>query len=299
MNDRELSPRLTAMRDAIAAQVDATGATAGPRRRPRPTRTTMIAVVAAFVLGSGLTGALTAAALPGINGDTALETELATSTRYQVEQGNHATLVGSPVFRTDHGDATIPLGRAPERADRVTLSWTCRDATTLTVTVDGTVVGGPTRCRPGSSTPEWAMQPLSASRRATVTVTSSDASAQYGVWLSWAKAATIARPSAQQAAETADGVVTQDEYTAAFNRLQACMTQAGIPTGTTPLSWFKDGLWSSRPSGQGPWYLYSTPSDGLDVFDTQCSPREFADVDAIWQQEHPMPVDPPAQPSDG
>jgi hypothetical protein len=99
--------------------------------------------------------------------------------------------------------------------------------------------------------------------------------ARYAVWISWAKAGVFAEPSPQQDAETADKVITLSEYTTAFNRLEACMAQAGHPMADVPLS--------------GSWYDYSTPAGGIAAFDTQCYPREFQNVDDLWQTEHPMP----------
>lgn len=304
MNDH-ISPRLAAMRDALVADVDATATASRPaRRRRRPTRGTVITVAAAFLAGSAVTGGITAAALPATDQDAVLETTLATSTRYQVEEGNHATLLGTPAFAVTRGDGSFPLGTRPDGADRVTLTWECLEPGTFTIRVDGTPVDS-AACTPTTTKGQvtvlgsrWGMYPAPGSGGATVSV-SGEGPARYAVWASWAKSASIAPPSAQQRAETADGKVTLDEYTAAFNRLQACLAQAGQSMGTVPLSWYADGAWTSRPTGTGPWYLYSTPSAGSETFDTQCYPREFGDVDAVWQDEHPMPEDPPVQPPAG
>ena len=300
MNDDDLSPRLTAMRNALIADVDAsrtTGRAGTTMRHRRPTRAAVAAVVGAFLVGSGVTGALTAAALPG--GDDDLERDLATTTRYGVVETNHGALVGRPAFSEGQGDLRVPLGPPPAGGDRVTFSWTCLTPGTVSVRIDDQVVWEPTACqpdRPGATTttaPSWTMVAPPGTGQEAVTLALTTGSARVAVWASWARAPRIAEPSAQQAAETADGVVTLDEYTAAFNRLQACSAQAGTPMGVVPLTWVADGLWTGRPTpgATGPWYLYSTPSSGLAAFDTQCYPREFADVDGIWQTEHPMPED--------
>ncbi|WFR66192.1 hypothetical protein P9139_14510 [Curtobacterium flaccumfaciens] len=139
----------------------------------------------------------------------------------------------------------------------------------------------------------WALADVPVSGDITVSASAGDAD-HYALWVSWARAPRASAPSEQQRAEVADGVVTLDEYRTAFNRLGACLAQADQPMGDVPLSWYADGIWNTDGHGDGPWYLYSTPSSDSEVFDTQCYPREFADVDALWQSEHPMPEDPPA-----
>ncbi|MEN0104048.1 MAG: hypothetical protein AAGC90_14095 [Curtobacterium sp.] len=293
--DDERSPRLTAMRDALVAEVVSTPA-ARARRRRRPTRATVAAVVAAFLVGGGLTGGLTAAALPGTDPDTAVQASLGATTRSMVEDVNHGRLLGTPTFRVTHGDAALTLASRPSGADRVAVAWACLDGSSPTVEVGGHRVEGTTCGRRDDPTSEqigWALAAAPASGDATVTVSADDAD-RYGVWVSWARSPQINRPSALQEAETADGVVTLDEYRTAFNRLLACQAQAGQPMADVPLSWYSDGLWNGEGRGIGPWFLYATPSDGSEVFDTQCYPREFGAVDAIWQGEHPMPEDPPA-----
>lgn len=143
MNHDQISPRLAAMRDALVAEVDATSATGAPlRRRRRPTRGTVLTITAAFLAGSAVAGGITAAALPSNDLDTPLESALATSTRYMVEDANHATILGTPAFAVTQGDGSFSLGARPADADRVTLTWKCLDPGTFTVAVDGTTIDG-------------------------------------------------------------------------------------------------------------------------------------------------------------
>lgn len=300
MND-DLSPRLTAMRDALVAEVD----TAPSVRRRRPSRGTVAAVVAAFLVGGGLTGGLTAAALPGTDPDAVLQGELSAYSKSMVEESNHGLVLGTPSATAGHDRSELRLGARPAGADRVSVAWACTTPGTVTVRIGDTAIEGLDACSPGDagSVPgggtHWALQGISTDGNdpTTVTVTGADG-AHYVVWATYARGAEVAEPSPQQDAETADGRVTLDEYTTAFNRLLACQAQAGQPMGNVPLTWFADGSWvpTARPGSTGPWYLYSTPSEGSEVFDTQCYPREFNDVDALWQAEHPQPEDPPAQP---
>ncbi|KTR11705.1 hypothetical protein [Curtobacterium luteum] len=287
----DISPRLTAMRDALVSEVSSTRTTLGPRRRP--TRGTVVAVVAAFLVGGALTGGLTAAALPGNDPDAAVETMLSTTARYMVEEVNHGAVLGTPTFRTAHGDSSSTLAHRPAGADRVVVAWACTDGDAPSVEVGGEPVVGAV-CGRGDAAADrigWGTAPVPTSGDATVTVAAGDAD-RYALWVSWARSPRIAAASAQQQAETADGVVTLDEYRTAFNRLAACQAQAGQPIGDVPLLWYADGTWNSAGRGAGPWYSVSPPSTDTDVFDTQCFPREFADVDALWQAEHPEPDEP-------
>lgn len=289
MND-DFSPRLTAMRDALVAEVDRTSAPGtAPARHRRPARATVLAVLAAFVVGGGLTGGLTAAALPGADPDAAIETGLAISARYQVEEGNHARVLGDPTFVVGHGDRTTTVVDPPRGADALSVAWTCLDAGSFRVEVDGTPLGAEscTPAREGHDPVTVGLLPIT-DGPVTVTVAGSG-SARWALWTSWTERATIAGPSPQQDAETDDGVVTLQEYTTAFNRLQACMAQAGHPMAVVPLTYAEDGLWSSTPGGDGPWYRYGIASESIEVYDTQCYPREFEAVDTIWQGEHPEP----------
>lgn len=289
MND-DFSPRLTAMRDALVAEVDRAGASgAAPARHRRPTRATVLAVLAAFVVGGGLTGGLTAAALPGADPDAAIETGLAVSARYQVEEDNHARVLGDPTFVVGHGDRTTTVVDPPRGADALSVAWTCLDAGSFRVEVDGTPLGAEscTPAREGHDPVTVGLLPIT-DGPVTVTVAGSG-SARWALWTSWTERATIAEPSPQQDAETDDGVVTLQEYTTAFNRLQACMAQAGHPMAVVPLTYAEDGRWTSTPGGDGPWYQYGIASESIEVYDTQCYPREFEAVDTIWQGEHPEP----------
>lgn len=298
----DLSPRLTAMRDALVAEIDA--APVAPRRRPG--RGTVAAVIAAFLVGGGLTGGLTAAALPGSDPDAVLQGELSAYSRSMVEDSNHGKVLGTPQFRTGHDETAVRLRDRPAGADRIAVAWTCTTAGEVTVRIGATAFDGLRACAPGDAGStlgggiRWGMQEVAAGRggETTVRVTGADG-ARYAVWVSWAQGPSMAEPSPQQDAETADGVVTLDEYTTAFNRLLACQAQARQPMGSVPLTWFSDGAWvsSARPGSTGPWYLYATPAAGSEVFDTQCYPREFDAVDALWQAEHPQPEDPPVEPA--
>ncbi len=300
MND-DLSPRLTAMRDALVAEVDATP----PVRRRRPSRGTVAAVVAAFLVGGGLTGGLTAAALPGADPDAVLQAELAAYSKSMVEEANYGVVLGTPSATAGHDRSELRLGARPAGADRVSVAWACTTPGTVTVRIGGTAIEGLDACSPGDagSVPgggtHWALQgiPIDGDDATTVTVVGS-AGAHYVVWATYARGAEVAEPSPQQDAETADGTITLAEYTTAF-KPPARMPGAGRAADAeraVDLVRRRDVGSVCQTGSTGPWYLYSTPSEGSEVFDTQCYPREFSDVDALWQAEHPQPENSPVQP---
>lgn len=281
MNDDELSPRLLAMREALAAQVDGSGRPGTDRpRRIRPRKSTVIAVVTAFVVGGALTGGLTAAAAAGNDsGDSsALETQMATAARYDISQSNHGTLVGEPHFELTSGTTELALGTPPAGADAVEIVFQCLDPGTFTQKLTGAPVGtvGPcgvsTTESPSTTIPNATGYRLT-SRGAQKYTVASGGSARFAAYVSWARFPKIADMSAQQEDEVADGTVTLAEYETAFQRLQACMAEAGYPEAVVPLS--------------GDRYDYAVPEAGIVAFDTRCYPREFEKVDGLWQSAHP------------
>lgn len=275
MNSTDEAPttRLSRIRDALVAQVESV-----PTRRRRPHRSTVVAVVSAFVVGGALSGGLTAAAAAGSGDRNAVESLMATTARYDAESVNHGRLLGQPTFAIAKGTSELHLGTPPARADAVTIAFQCLDPGSFSQRLSTGMVSSAQACgvstevEPSTTTPTSSTYPLPSRKPVQLTIDGSG-TARYAVWVSWTKTAEIAEPSAQQEQETADGRVTFAEYTTAFNRLQACMAEAGHPMGVVP---FADQR-----------YAYAYASDGSVAFDTQCYPREFQDVDTLWQDEHP------------
>lgn len=269
MNSTDDAPteRLSRIRDALVERVET-----APARRRRPHRSTVVAVVTAFVVGGALTGGLTAAAAAGSGDQSAVESLMATTARYDMSETTHGRLVGAPVFQQLSGPAEIRLPSRPAGADAIEVVFTCTDPGTFSQRWGSLPVGEAGPCTVGS--PDAAAYRSVSGTGRSFTVSGPD-SARYAVWISWARFPTLARASAQQDAETADGKATFAEYTTAFNRLQACMAEAGHPMGIVP---FADER-----------YDYAYASDGSVAFDTECYPREFEAVDTLWQNEHPVP----------
>lgn len=79
--------------------------------------------------------------------------------------------------------------------------------------------------------------------------------------------------SAEQEAELADGVVTYDEYHAAFERFRACLTDAGFELMLLP--------------EQYDIIQYGVPVAASDAgVDIPCYVREYQSVDGEWQTAH-------------
>lgn len=80
--------------------------------------------------------------------------------------------------------------------------------------------------------------------------------------------------SPEQQDALADGVVTEDEYLAGFERFRACMRDGGFD------------LERVRPQGPIMTYRYSEESR-LAGFADECYWREWQELDASWQIGHP------------
>ncbi len=80
--------------------------------------------------------------------------------------------------------------------------------------------------------------------------------------------------SAAQAAEIADGKVTQDEYDAAYRRFVSCMAKAGYPV--------------IEKGRKGSVYDYAGLADSASAIDAgdACYNKEFQQVDIAWQLAH-------------
>ena len=100
-----------------------------------------------------------------------------------------------------------------------------------------------------------------------------DGTGRYLIWAAWAADQPKPEPSAAQQAEMADGVVTYEEYHAAFDRFSQCMSDAGYPLmGAGPL---------------GDLMNYATSNEAyLAGVDQQCYIAEFMTVDSTWQVAH-------------
>ncbi|AMM21448.1 hypothetical protein AX769_16550 [Frondihabitans sp. PAMC 28766] len=273
--DAPHSPRLTMMRDALVETVMQEAA----RPHRRLTRKAFCALLAAFVLAGGISGGLTAAAALGTRDDAVLAGGVATTGAYDMTEGQHGTLLGAPVSEITSGPDSLSLGDAPPGANAVAIGFQCVTAGRFTLTFASGLPVTNGRCRvssddePSTTTPAGYSLRVDPSQGGVVKIVAA-ADARYAVWASWAKVPTPAKPSPAQLAEIADHKITRSEYVAAFHRYEKCMSAAGYDLGQIP---------DNETNFQ-----YGIPGDGIAESDTVCYPREFEQVDDLWQAAHPQ-----------
>jgi hypothetical protein len=267
-----MSPRDQALLNTLEAL--ATASSSAPRRRWTPVRTVVAALVAFTLAGAGA-GVLTAGALVHTSEAviTPLESTMQTFGLYTLEDSH---IVGTAQFFTGSGTTTVKVGERPSGSVSLVVGFWCLSAGRSSLTLDGhdlflgTTNGLDQRdCAAPASQPESdaVVQHLyGALRDPSLTVAGTG---RFAVWAAWISQPQMATPSAAQRAETADGVVTRDEYLAAWSRLQGCMAQAGYPLGQVPETELV--------------LQFGTSSSGEIAFDFSCYPREFQDVDTLWQ----------------
>ncbi len=271
-----LSPRLLLMRDSLVGQVANESTTPAPRRLSGKT---LAALVAAFVVAGSVTGGLTAAAAISSRADAVLAGGVAATGAYDMTDGRHGNLIGSAVSEITTGSDSLALGAAPAGANAVAIGFQCVTAGNFTVTFASAYpvlsghCGASATQEPSTTSPAGYSLRVDPTRGDAVNVTA-PAGARYAVWASWAKVPTIAKPSAAQLAEVADGTVTRSEYVAAFGRYEKCMAAAGYPLGQIPANETN--------------FQYALSTNGVAVSDTRCYPREFEQVDDLWQSTHPQ-----------
>jgi hypothetical protein len=270
---RPFSPRLEGLRDAIATTVSADGYS----RKPR-TRKTVFAAVGAFALAGALSGSLTAAAASSSNANNAMEGLMQTVATANLNSIG-GKLTGPSRFEILSGNSVVDPGVRPHGANAIEVSFQCVDPGTFSQYVTGTAASTPLPCTsdkmtiPSTTNPQPTTYRITGSSKTTLTTKGTDG-ARYAVWVSWAKVPGRTQMSAQQAADVADGVVTPTEYVSAYNRFDACMAEAGYPQIVVPEA--------GTPLTHGPNY---DPRESI-VADTVCYPREFEQVDTLWQDAH-------------
>jgi len=261
----EHDARGTALRDILVARFDAPDPTRGRRRR------TAVAAVAAFALaGAGTGGAVAAWAttnehLPdtGATGAAAL----LTNDLVEMSIGRDASPIGEPIVIAGDGTTTVSLA-PPEGATGLAISIACMGYGEVTLIVDGSA-GQALVCETGGATAigsGWPTVPTS--DRMTFESTGKFA-AQY-VWIT----SNESRMSAATRDALADGVITADEYDAAFNRFASCMESAGYPLGAIDKSINHYD------------FSISTTAVDLGIYG-RCYSTEFMEIDVWWQINTP------------
>jgi hypothetical protein len=226
--------------------------------------------VAAFAIAGALTGgAVASASAPNALQQTIDAANQAAGVGWVVEQDSK--LLGQPFTASGTGKITVDLGQRPAGANALVEASLCSDPGTFNETVDG-VDASQTICTASNGVGDigGGDYPVTTGGKHTFTVTTT-AGAHYSIWLSWINYPSLS-PSAAEKAAVADGVVTRDEYVAAFNQYIGCMASAGDPV---------TGYDESSTMIQ-----YTTPNDAVsDGTDHRCYQTQFRLVAELWGTE--------------
>jgi hypothetical protein len=240
----------------------------------RPIRRTAAIGISSAVVAFTLAGALTGAAVASASAPNAAQQHIdnanqAAGVSYVVEQ--NSKLIGQPFTTSGTGKMTIDLGSRPAGANAIVEASTCSDPGTFNEQVDGDKAQ--TICDSsdtGVGNVGTGSYPVTTGGNHTYSVTTTPG-AHYSVWLSWINYPALS-PSAAQKAAIADGIVTRDEYLAAFNQYLGCMAGAGHPV---------TGYSESASIIQ-----YSPSNDAVTSgTDNRCYQTQFRAVNELWQTE--------------
>lgn len=238
-------------------------ATADAPAPARPRRGLLAAALAGCVLLGGVAGAVSATAVSQVSNGTD------PSATWVLSSARPNSVLLSPVFHlAGSGDGSLQIGEAPVGASGVVIVTRCESAGSLDQVLDGEWVGGVV-CNDGSSGGGgWVNRVEGGGQHLLEINAASDA--HYQVWAAWVKEPPMPEASAQQLAEIADGVVTREEYLAAFNRFAGCLGAAGYDMSGFPQD--------------DPILRYSIPGAAVsDGSDERCYIQQFEQVDLAWQ----------------
>lgn len=269
MKPEPASDRTAMLRAALVDTVDAE-----PARRVGPRQRFVIAAIAAFALAGAGTGGAISAFAAGTGDPDPTETVTISSAAFADSMlGSHAQTMGTPFIVAGSGKVIVELGERPDGATSLLLITSCVDFGHLDYAIDGEWAGS-LDCvddgegeRPGGAGGFTSIDGDGTHRL------SLDGEARYVVWAAWAADQADPEPSAAQQAEMADGVVTYEEYHAAFARFEQCMSDAGYP------------VIGAAQVGDLIHYATSNEANTTGV-DRQCYVAEFMTVDSTWQIAH-------------
>ncbi len=235
---------------------------------PEPTpRWRLAALVAAVALASGVTGAVSAAA---ITQSSPYDDKVTASLALSVARAN-SVAAGSPHYVAASGGAAVDLGERPTEATGVAIRTACTEPGTVTISIDGRWTSSITCDEESPTGGGGGVTPVEGSGDHAVTFSS--AGTGYESWLVWVTEPPMPESSPQQAAEIADGVATREEYLAAFNRFVGCMSGAGfevLGNDTTQVI-----------------IEYAITADAVQSgADELCYVSQFRDVDTAWQLQN-------------
>jgi len=254
------SERDTHLRRLLVATADTT-----PAVRPRPTRRVLAAGLAAFVLAGALTGGAVAVTTAGpTSPDDAALSGFATSAL-----GTSGTIVGDAESFSGEGSAELTIPRAPRDGDRLVIVTRCDQGVALNLRLDNDVITDGECAGTGS-----AYRAIDRTTAHTITA-SAPTGKSYAVWASWFTDMPEPVASEQQKYDLSDGIVTRDEYVAAYGRFVGCMAEAGFPPPPIDLTTTEVLSYSVAGSDASAFIAHE-----------RCYRREFWDEDAAWQLAH-------------
>jgi hypothetical protein len=255
------SDRAAQFRKALVAT-----ANLGPYVRRRPPLKLVIGLVLAFVVAGALTGGTLAAA--GTVDPAILTAQAgAAASGHQFVGMADGTLIGQPIIRTATGDQLVDVGTPPSRGATLVLGFECIDPGSFVWLVDGRSIATYPACEPDGGT-GMTMVPVGSGGH--TFAVKAEKSTRFVIWLSWMTVPKLSESAAEHQ-ELADGVVTRDEYVAAFNRYEGCMAGLGHPNDRVPA-----GIELEYQGGE------AAANDGSYA---RCYDTEFEGVDLKWQSE--------------
>jgi hypothetical protein len=270
----ETTTTTTNERDEQLRRLLVATATAAAVTAPKRSCTLISSIVAFAVAGAVTGGAISAAALSSDQPSTPTPTPTSISIEEMTEQIVHddTQLFGTPFIIRSTGVTEIDLGPAPAGATSIALAFHCLSAGTFEYTLDGKPIGS-SRCTDNDTrytNGGGFLQPSEANDH-TLRI-STGAERSYVIWASWAAPAPKSPPSAAQQEAITDGVATEAEYRAGFDRYSECMSDAGYPVV------FIDQT--------GTIIQYSNRMEAVTSgHEARCYASEFEQLDTAWQLE--------------
>jgi hypothetical protein len=260
----EQTDRTTELRRALVSTVDTA---AYPRTIGRAR--IAIASVAAFAIAGAITGGVSVAAVSQQQ-PQAQEQEQSEETIGLIALSSarpNSVLAGDPFHLIAAGTAQIALGPQPSGANGLAVRFECESAGIFQLSVDSRDTGRIT-CDEPSGGGGWVDRVDGDGDHVLGIETGSEG--EYQLWAAWVTEPAVPEASSQQLAEIEDGVVTRDEYVAAFNRFIGCMGAAGYDLSTAPQT--------------ATVFTYAVPDAAVtDGTDERCYLTQFKQVDMIWQ----------------
>jgi hypothetical protein len=262
----------TTDRDTALRETFVSLATSAPYHASRWTRKRTAVAIIAFVAGGALAGGAVSTAAFAAN--TTNNTERLLAYMGESVVGTHGTLLGHPKFYAGTDAAALAFGKAPAGANHIVISFQCDEAGTFTPLMNGLTIpkaGGEMCTSASTDTSSPTGFEIAASGSGAHTLRIDSGGKRYSIWASWVKESPIPKPTADQDNAVADGVITRDEYLAAWNGYLGCMAGQGHPVSNV-----------SQSTNE----ISTAFAEAGYNADRICYPLEFSEVSSLWGTEH-------------